>query len=113
VSPEKIDAFEATYEKKVIPVLRKHDLVEYSEPGRKTVEGVFSRLFEFETPAEIAVSERALREDPTWQEMLRSLGDEFGVTQPNGLVRTRFGLYRTPAGSGKTVEAGPGHRQGL
>ena len=83
VSPEKTDAFEATYDKKVVPVLRKYGLVEFSEPGRKTVEGVFSRLFELETPAEIAARERALREDRAWQEMLQSLGTEFGTIQPN------------------------------
>ncbi len=113
VPPERMDEFQTTYEKKVLPVLKKHDLIESSEPGRKTVEGVFSRLFEFETPAEIAARERSLREDPAWQEILLSLGTDFGTSQPDGLLRAPFRIYRTPAGSGKTVEAGPGYRQGL
>jgi hypothetical protein len=45
------------------PILRKHGLVESSEEGRPTVRDVFSRLFEVETPAEIAVKARELNND--------------------------------------------------
>ena len=34
VSPEQMGAFEAAYKKKIVPVLKKHDLEESSEPGR-------------------------------------------------------------------------------
>ena len=112
VSPEQMDKFEAAYEKKLVPILNKHDLAESSERGRSTVECVFSRLFEVETPSEVVAKERALRKDPAWQEVLRSLGTAFGTTESNGLLRTHLGLYRTPVGPGKTVEAGPGFRQG-
>ena len=71
VAPERMDAFETAYKKKLMPILRKHDLKESSERGRRTVEGVFSRLFEVETPAGVAVKERALGRDPAWQERLR------------------------------------------
>ena len=70
VPPGQIDAFEATYEKKIVPILRKHDLEESSEPARCPVEGIFSRLFEAETPSEIVVKERDLENDPAWQELL-------------------------------------------
>jgi len=48
-----MDTFEATYRKKLVPILKQHDLEESSERGRRTVEGVFSRLFEVETPSEV------------------------------------------------------------
>ena len=92
VSPERTDVFEAAYKKKLVPILTKHDLVESSERGRSTAEGMFSRLIEVETPSEMAVKERALRNDPAWQEALRRLGMAFGTTQPDGLLRIRFGL---------------------
>jgi hypothetical protein len=113
VPPERMDEFQGSYEKKVLPVLKKHDLVESPEHGRKTPEGVFSRLFEFETPAEITVKGGAIQKDPTWKELLRSLGITFGTAGPDGLLESYFGIYRSPAGSGRTVKAGPGYCQGL
>ena len=113
VSPERMDTFETTYKKKIVPILNKHDLVESSEPGRPTVKGVFSRLFEVEQPSEVAVKETALRSDPVWQEMLRHVGTAFGVTQPDGFMRTRFGICTASAGSGRTVQAGSGIQQGV
>ena len=107
-----MDTFEATYKKKLVPILKKHDLEESSERGRSTVKGVFSRLFEVERPSEAAIKERALRNDPAWQKVLQNLGMAFGTTESDGLLRTHFGIYRTPAGPGKTVEAGSGFRQG-
>ena len=113
VPPDRMDTFEAIYKKKLVPILGKHDLEESSEHGRRTAEGVFSRLFEMKTPSEMVVKEIALRTDPAWQEVLQNLGTAFGTTQPDGLLRTHFGLYMTPAGPGKAVEAGPGSRQGV
>ena len=117
VSPEQMDTFEAAYRKKIVPILRRYDLEESSECGRRTVEGVFSRLFEAETPSEVIVKKRALQNDPAWQEMLRT----FGTVEPDGLLHTSFGIYRSPSGLGRTVAAGPGRsvkagfgaRQGL
>jgi DNA-binding NtrC family response regulator/ligand-binding sensor domain-containing protein len=113
VPPERMDTFEAAYQKKLLPILRRHDLEESAEGGRRTVEGVFSRLFEVTTPSQVAVEEIALQTDAAWQEVLRDLGTSVGPTQPDGLLGTYFGLYRTPAGPGKTVAAGPGSRQGV
>ena len=110
VSPEQMDAFDAAYEKKILPVLKTHDLVESSERGRRPVEGIFSRLFEVETPAEMVAKERELEDDPAWQDALRRLGTAFRTEEPDGPIRTRFGVYRTFAGPGRTEEAGPGIR---
>ena len=103
-----MDAFEAAYEKKIVPILKKHGLEESSERGRRPVEGVFSRLFEMETPSEVILKEHTLRRDPGWQKVLQSLGTIFGMDQTDGRIGTHFGLYKTPAGLGRTVEAGPG-----
>ena len=113
IPPEQIDTFEAAYAKKIVPILRKHELEESSERSRISVEGIFSRLFEMEAPSEVAIKEHALESDPAWREVLRSLGTTFGKDETGGLIRTRFGLYRTPAGLGKRVEAGPGTRRGV
>ena len=112
VPPEQMDAFEAAYEKKVALILRTHNLLESPERSACQATGVFSRLFEMETPSEVAAKEIGLRNDPAWQEALSRLGAVFGTTQPDGLIRTHFGIYRAPARSGKMVEAGPGFRQG-
>ena len=112
VSPESLGDFEAAYRKKITPILRQHDLEESSEPGRATVEGVFSRLFEFETPAEVVEKRRRLQRDPTFRGILRDLGTTFGAAEETPL-RFAFGTYATPAGQGKAVKAGPGMRQGV
>ena len=44
---------------------------------------------------------------------MQHLGTAFETTGPDSLIRYRFGLYATPAGTGRIVEAGPGSRQGL
>ena len=111
VHPEPLDAFAAAYEQQLVPLLKKHSLVESSEPGRQTVDGVFSRLFEVESPAAVATEEQALHKDPKWQELLASLSATFGGSAP--LLSCHFRLYRAPAGPGKTVEAGSGFRQGV
>jgi hypothetical protein len=107
-----MDDFETVYRKKLVPILERHGLEESSERGRRTVERVFSRLFEVEMPSEVVVKQRALRRDPAWQEVLQSLGTAFGTTGPDRRLRTHLGIYRTPAGAGKTAELGPGTRQG-
>ena len=111
VHPEPLDAFAAAYEQQFAPILKKHGLVESAECGRATVDGVFSRLFEVESPAAVATKEQALHKDPKWQELLASLSAIFGCSAP--LLRCHFGLYRAPAGPGKTVDAGSGFRQGV
>ena len=113
VSPEQMDAFEATYEKQIVPMLKQHDLEGSSELGRRTVEGVFDRLFEVETPSDVAVKQSTLERDPGWQEVLQSLGTTFGTSEADDLLPAHLGVYRTPAGPGRVVEAGPGFRQGL
>jgi transcriptional regulator with AAA-type ATPase domain/ligand-binding sensor domain-containing protein len=103
--------FEAEYRKKLLPLLSKHGLEESAERGRPTVEGVFSRLFEVERPAEAVLKRKSLQRDGKWQELLSSLGTSFGAA--GGLLAWHWGIYAAPAGTGRAVEVGPGYRQGL
>ena len=113
VPVERLDDFESAYRKKLIPLLGKHGLEESAERGRPTVEGVFSRLFELERPAEIARKRQVLQGDPAWQTLLRELGTTFETGSDAPIIPYRFGLYSTPAGKGRAVEVGQGYRQGL
>lgn len=125
--------FEVEYEPRLAPILKKHGLVESSEQGRptvegvfsqalwppgalhrhreggqKTVEGIFSRLFAVGSPAAVAEKEKALQEDPAWREALQELGATLGADTPDGLICHRFWLYQAPAGPGKQVPVGLG-----
>ena len=104
VAPKQMYSFQVTYKKKLVPILEKHSLAESSKPGRRSVEDVFSRLFEVETPSEVAVKKRALRNDPAWQRALQNLGTVFGTPQPDGLLHHHFGVYRTPPALRKTED---------
>ena len=108
VPPERTTEFEAAYQKHVVPVLKRHDLVASSERGRATVDSVFVRAFEFKTPAEFVDIRRALLSDPSFEETRRTLGTAFGTSDSGGLIRLGFEIYRSPSGSGKQVAAGSG-----
>jgi ligand-binding sensor domain-containing protein len=109
VRPERLAEFEGVYQKRLLPLLRPHGLEEFRERGRPTVAAVFSRLFALDRPAAVEGYRRGLGKDPGWQEALRSLAKDFG----NGdALSYHWGIYRSPAGPGRTVVAGPGYRKG-
>ena len=112
MSPERMGAFEAVYEKKIVPILKEHGLEQSSEQGRATVEGVFSRLFEFTAPAELMQKRNRLNEDPRFRETLGILGT-FGPVGREGPVQHHLGVYSAPAGSGRPVKTGAGIHQGV
>jgi signal transduction histidine kinase/CheY-like chemotaxis protein/streptogramin lyase len=113
VPPEKMAEFTQVYAEEVVPFLREHALVESSVEGRPTAQGVFSRLFEFSSPAEWARVEKTLGEDPQTREHLRLLEGLVETDPANGMPRVAFGLYSAPAGRGKTQPAGPGKTRAL
>ena len=113
VPPERMAEFEAEYEEQIVPILKKHGLVESSQRRRATVDRVFSRLFAVETLAAITLKQQALQQDSTWTSVLSSLGDTYGTAGQDTLIDHRFNFYSAAAGPGKTVEAGSGFRQGL
>ena len=106
VPPARMAEFEAAYEAKVLPILKRHGLTPSSERGRATPDSIFSRLFEMKTPSEVADKQKAFQGDSTWTAALQGLGARFGA--PDSLVRSAFGIYVAPAGPGKVVPAGRG-----
>ena len=110
VHSEKIAEFETAYQAKVVPILARHGLVGSSRKARSASEGIFSRLFELETPSEVQVVDKALREDPAFAEIMRDLGPVFGTNMAEGMILHSFMIYTSPAGPGTVVRAGPGKR---
>ena len=60
VPPERMAEFEAAYEEQVVPILKKHGLVESSERGRATADS-FSRLFAVENPTAATIKKEHSR----------------------------------------------------
>ena len=112
IEPERENDFVAVFAQQLLPLLKEHGLGAAIAPDRPTAKGVFSRLFAVECPDAVAVLDRALRQDETWQVTLGALGPHFGRLAAATPIRTHFEIYRTPAGAGQTVPAGPGSRQG-
>ena len=92
--PDRMAGLEAAYEEQVVPILKKHGLVESAAYGRATVDSVFCRLFKIETPAAIPVIAKALREDAAWQEVLQRLGTAFETPGTDRLIPYRFGTMQ-------------------
>ena len=105
LAPERMDEFATAYQEKLLPILKGHGLVESAQPSRATVDSVFSRLFEFDSPSEVVAMRMILNEDQKWTEQLEELGPKAAWGQRR---RFSFREYATPAGPGKVLEAGTG-----
>ena len=108
MAPERMEEFATVHADEVVPFLKKHGLVESARQGRATVEGVFSRLFEMETPSEVAEKRKALDEDGEWEALLRMLGSTFGTLRSDGTIRFDLRMYYTPARGGTVISGGRG-----
>jgi len=108
VESERMDEFATIYQDEVRPYLREFGIEESSLQGRTTVADVFSRLYEFATPAAWIEAESALHNDPRTLELRRRLGDIMQTDQSDGYIKSSFRLYSAPAGPGTTIDAGPG-----
>ena len=114
VPPDRMAEFEAAYEKRVAPVLKRHGLVASARTGRAVVDSVFYRLFEGPSLLDFEGKQQALRTDPAYMEALRELGQRFGTAGGDGLIRHLFTPYSAPVGPGTRVLAsdlGRGHWQ--
>ena len=87
VPPERMAEFEVAYEERAVPVLEQHGLVVSTRRGRTTADSVFSRLFDMETPTDIAATATALQKDPAWQEVLQRWGGRFGAAGADESIR--------------------------
>ncbi len=108
VPPERMAEFEMAYVEKVAPILERLGLVASSCQARTALEGIFSRLFEIQTPSHIAEIETALQRDGNWQETVQSLSTAFTADGIPDVFRHRLGIYSAPAGPGRVVPAGCG-----
>ena len=116
VPPERMAEFESAYQQQVAPFLQERGFVASAEPGRATVDSVFSRLFEFDSPTEWRQKIETFENDPAVRKLWFRLGTQFGATGPStttlfstiadSLIRSDFSLYKAVAGAGKTVELG-------
>ena len=113
VPPERMEQFGAAYVDQIAPLLIEHGLTESPEQGRATPDSIFSRLFVLDVPTAALPVDRALRRDSAWQEVLIRVGNALGVAPPPSVLSFEFALYRTPAGPGRVVSAGPGRKRGL
>jgi len=127
--------FAETYEKKLVPILKEHGLEDGFQPDRASLDGVFSRLFELNSPQVMIDREKTLYRDPLWHRTLQELGAVFGTTfaatelkeaeryydghfsesmiaKMASLLRYYLGHYVVTVGEGRTGEAGPGTRRG-
>ena len=107
IPPARRVEFEAAYEARIAPILRRRGLAESSERGRATPDSNFNRLFELRTPSEVEEKQKALQGDPAWKALLQQFGAVFGEA-PDSSLSYEFALYSTPAGPGRVVPAGPG-----
>jgi len=104
---EKMVAFEDAYQTRLVPILNRHGLVASDLKGRPTTEGIFSRLFEVETPEGVEVIKQTLQTDKEWHAILRDIGDVL-KSEVNAPLRYVLEMYTAPAGPGKKVPAGKG-----
>ena len=108
LAPERMDEFATAYQEKLLPILKGHGMVESAQHSRATVDSVFSRLFEFGTPANVIGVQEALAANEPWKALLKELGIAYDTVGPGGLIRHRLAVYDAVFGTGKTVPAGPG-----
>ncbi|MFC1525838.1 two-component regulator propeller domain-containing protein [Candidatus Latescibacterota bacterium] len=111
--PDRFEAFEAAYDTDVVNLLLEHGLTPSDRVGRRTVQGVFSRLLEVPDPGGFYRARLDLFQDPRWQEVVARLDSGHAADLPETQAWYTLNLYDTPAGTGEAVRAGPGFRQGL
>ena len=109
VPPERMEEFAGLYEAEVEPFLQRYGLVESVESDRAVLDSVFSRFFVVASPVAALEMEQSLAVDSVWVVALERLSKAIGT----GALRTQFRVYKTPAGSGRTIAAGSGFRQGV
>jgi len=112
IPEERMEEFTAYYEEHFVPVLEKHGFPP-SRASQQAKEGFFSRIFEFESPAEWAARHKSLNESPGRPEFMRNLTATFETLELGSFT---FALLSAPmapseiraAGPGTTIPLGPG-----
>lgn len=71
--PERMDEFATAYQEKLLPILKEHGLVESAQLSRATVDSVFSRLFEFDSPPRFRHCRQHSRQIKDWLPCLANM----------------------------------------
>jgi streptogramin lyase len=101
------DTLTEFYETQIRGLMEQHLFAPMLLAPRVSAAEVFSRFFTFKTPTLALQQQEALYQDAAWHELMHGL-ERLGGDQ----VYCQVGIYQTPAGSGKAVDAGPGSRRG-
>jgi len=96
------------YETEIVPLLKRHGASESNGPARTTVDSVFSRLLELESPEDVSRFGTSLDSDRAWQLLKEKLGKRFATSPDEGAIRVRLALYSVPVGPGRRLPDGPG-----
>jgi signal transduction histidine kinase/ligand-binding sensor domain-containing protein/CheY-like chemotaxis protein len=104
IPEERMEEFTAYYQEHFIPALEKHGFPPSRAP-QQAREGFFSRIFEFESPAEWAAKQKSLNESPGRPEFMRNLTTTFETLESGSFT---FALLSAPMAPGEIREAGPG-----
>jgi hypothetical protein len=111
IASDALEEWTAVYQKDILNLLEQHQFTPSKAAARPLIEGVFSRPFAFEDAATALECQYALESYPSWERLIQRLSQRFGKPE-NGIgCRYRLGIYQTPAGPGRTLEAGLGIRQ--
>ena len=103
VPSERKADFETAYSEKLVPLLSQYGLVEGSEADRPTVAGVFSRLFEVETPVQVDQKRAQLKQGSEWNAALQALAARINSSDAAGQLSYHFSLYQSSAVLGQEV----------
>lgn len=102
VAPSERQTFAAAFNARLLPLLQGHGLTLAREAAPATPDNIYSRLVLGGSPQQLPEIARALAADDAWRAALQQLG----------CTRIRLEPYRTPAGPGHSLRAGPGLTRG-
>jgi ligand-binding sensor domain-containing protein len=110
LTEEKTASFKLLYRTYLEPLLQANGLRLPGQLEEVALMQACCWLFEVESPAAVPLLARALEQDAAWRAALDRLGEELAI---NGPVRWQLDFRSGAAGAGRSVEIGPGFRQGV
>jgi len=102
------EEFQETFETTLAPSLIRNGFVQSNERPRATIDGVFSKLFEFRSLLDLRKKVEAIQKDSEWRKAVRDLGVTYGEQKMPGPIPYAWSIYLASGGQGKSVTAGPG-----
>ncbi|MBT5057306.1 MAG: hypothetical protein HOM68_12260 [Gemmatimonadetes bacterium] len=98
VPPERHAEFAEMYEAEIVPYLEEMGFRATDVQGRATVDSVFSRLYVFDSPADVLAMRDTLRSRHELLGHFRRYGEIFGTTEWSGMLKGSFRLYSHEVG---------------